>query len=70
MTASEDGSARIWNVDLQFMPLEQIIPQACARLSGVSRMTRDEMRLAGYPDSAPEIDVCAPDPATPAARSG
>jgi hypothetical protein len=22
-------------------------------------MTRDEMRLAGYPDSAPLIDVCA-----------
>jgi hypothetical protein len=26
---------------------------------GVSTMTRDEMRLAGYPDSEPLIDVRA-----------
>jgi WD40 repeat protein len=58
VTASEDGTARIWNVDLQFTPLQDVIAQACARLSRLSRMTRDEMRLAGYPDSEPLVDVC------------
>lgn len=29
------------------------------RLIGFSTMTREEMRLAGYPDSKPLIDVCA-----------
>ena len=28
-------------------------------LVGLSIRTRDEMRLAGYPDSEPLIDVCA-----------
>jgi WD40 repeat protein len=58
VTASEDGTARIWNVDLQFRPLQDIIAQACARLSRLSQMTRDEMRLAGYPDSEPLVDLC------------
>ena len=58
VTASEDGTARVWNVDLQFTPLQDVIAQACARLSRLSQMTRDEMRLAGYPDSEPLVDVC------------
>ena len=29
------------------------------RLAGLTKLTREEMRLAGYPDSTPEIDVCA-----------
>jgi hypothetical protein len=35
-----------------------LLAEACARLSGLSKLTRDEMRLASYPDSMPEIDVC------------
>jgi hypothetical protein len=35
-----------------------LLTEACARLSGFSKLTRDEMRLAGYPDDMPEIDVC------------
>jgi hypothetical protein len=32
----------------------------------VTKLTRDEMRLASYPDSVPEIDVCTdPTPAAP-----
>ena len=31
---------------------------ACALLAGVTKLTRDEMRGLGYPDSMPEIDVC------------
>jgi hypothetical protein len=29
------------------------------RLRGRTTLTRDEMRLAGYPDDTTEIDVCA-----------
>jgi hypothetical protein len=35
-----------------------LLLEACRRLAGVSRLTRDEMRLANYPDSMAEIDVC------------
>jgi len=27
-------------------------------LAGVTKLTREEMRLGGYPDSVPEIDEC------------
>jgi hypothetical protein len=37
---------------------ETPLVEACARLAGVTKLTREEMRLAGYPDSMPEIDVC------------
>ena len=40
------------------MPLKDLLGQACARLAGVTKLTRDEMRLANYPDRIPEIDVC------------
>jgi hypothetical protein len=29
------------------------------QLRGISTFTRDEMKLAGYPDDMPEIDACA-----------
>lgn len=29
------------------------------RLLGLSTLTRDEMRFAGYSDDMPQIDVCA-----------
>jgi hypothetical protein len=34
------------------------LAEACARFAGLSKLTPDEMRLASYPDSMPEIDVC------------
>jgi Tol biopolymer transport system component len=54
-----DNTARIWDVHIQTMSTKDLLAQACARLAGLTkRLTRDEMRLAGYPDSMPEIDVC------------
>jgi hypothetical protein len=41
------------------MPVKDLLGEACARLAGLTELTRDEMRLAGYPDSMREIDVCA-----------
>jgi hypothetical protein len=38
--------------------MKELLVEACACLAGVTKFTRDEMRLAGYPDSVPAIDVC------------
>jgi WD40 repeat protein len=65
VTASEDKTARIWDVQLETMPPKDLLTQACALLAGLTKVTRDEMRLAGYPDSVPEIDVCTDTPAAP-----
>ena len=41
-------------------PMTDLGAEACTRrLRGLTKLTRDEIRLAGYPDSKPEIDVCA-----------
>jgi WD40 repeat protein len=58
VTASQDGTARIWDVHLQTMSAKPLLTEACARLSVLSKLTRDEMRLASYPEDMPEIDVC------------
>ena len=58
VTASADKTARIWDAHLQTMSVKDLLAEACARLAGVTKLTREEMRLAGYPDSMPEIDVC------------
>ena len=62
VTASFDNTARIWDVRLQTMSVKDLLAQACARLSSVAKLTREEMRLAGYPDSTLEIDVCTSGP--------
>jgi WD40 repeat protein len=58
VTASRDRTARIWDVHLQTMSVKDLLTEVCARLAGVTKLTRDEMRSAGYPDTMPEIDVC------------
>jgi WD40 repeat protein len=58
VTASQDNTARIWDVRLTAIPPEKLLAEACVRLAGVTKLTREDMRLAGYPDSIPEIDVC------------
>ena len=58
LTASEDRTARIWDAHLQMMSVKHLLEEACVRLAGVTKLTREEMHLAGYPDSMPEIDVC------------
>jgi hypothetical protein len=40
--------------------VERRLAQVCLRrLIGLTVLSRDEMRLAGYPDSTPAIDICA-----------
>jgi WD40 repeat protein len=58
VTASEDETARIWDAHLETMSVKGLVAEVCARLAGLTKLTRDEMRLAGYSDNMPEIDVC------------
>jgi WD40 repeat protein len=56
--SSQDKTARLWDTHLQVMPAKELFAETCMRLVGLTKLTRDEMRLAGYPDSQPQIDVC------------
>ena len=58
VTASHDTTARIWDVHLLTISVKALLVEACARLAGLTKLTREEMRLAGYPDSMSEIDIC------------
>jgi WD40 repeat protein len=60
VTASSDETARIWDVHFATMSTGHLVVEVCMRqLRGPTKLSRDEMRLAGYPDNTPEIDVCA-----------
>ena len=60
VSASRDTSARIWDIQFVTMSTKDLLVEACTRrLRGLSKLSRDDMRLAGYPDQTPEIDVCA-----------
>jgi hypothetical protein len=51
---------RIWDVHFTGMATRDLLAEVCTRrLRGMTKLTRDEMRLAGYADDTPEIDVCA-----------
>jgi WD40 repeat protein len=58
VTASSDKTVRIWDTHLQTAPVKDLLMEGCARLADLTKLTRDEMRLAGYPQSTPGIDVC------------
>jgi hypothetical protein len=39
---------------------DALVTEVCARqLQGASALNRNEMNLAGYADTSPQIDVCA-----------
>jgi WD40 repeat protein len=60
VTASRDKTARIWNARLPEISVPDLIVEACRRRLGrLSTLTRDDMQLAGIPDSAPQVDICA-----------
>jgi WD40 repeat protein len=58
VTASRDQTARISDVRLYGLGPKDLLAEACRLLAGVTKLTRDEMRLATYPEDMPEIDVC------------
>src|SRR5262249_61551423 len=56
LPASQDGTARIFDLHFLDMPLPNIVMEICARrLGGISALTADEQRRLGERD----IDVCA-----------
>ena len=58
LTASE--SVRVWDSRFATMSPNNLVIETCTRrLRGLTKLSRDEMRLAGYPDDMPEIDVGA-----------
>ena len=60
VTASEDTTARIWDAHFATASTKELLAEVCTRgLHGLTWFSREEMRLAGYPDSSPVIDVCA-----------
>lgn len=60
LTTHLDKSVRISKNPASLASSDEIIADACgSRLRGVSKLQRDVMRLAGYPDAMAEIDVCA-----------
>ena len=40
------------------MSVKDLLAEASVHLAGVTKLTREEMRLAGNPDSMSEIDTC------------
>jgi hypothetical protein len=40
------------------MSVKDLLAEASVHLAGATKLTREEMRLAGYPDSMSEIDTC------------
>jgi hypothetical protein len=56
--ASEDKTARIWDTPIATMATKQLMAEVCLQLHGLTRLTRDEMRLVGYAEDVPAIDVC------------
>jgi hypothetical protein len=57
--ASEDKTARIWDAPIATMSTKALMADVCLRLHGLTKFTRDEMRLVGYAEDAREIDVCS-----------
>jgi WD40 repeat protein len=59
ITVSSDGTVQFWDSRPPKESPKDLLAEVCTlRLAGATRLTRNEMRLAGYPDSIPEIDVC------------
>jgi WD40 repeat protein len=60
LAVSDDGPMVAWDVHLTGLSLATLLHEACAnRLRGVTTLSWEEMRIAGYPSREPAIDVCA-----------
>ncbi len=60
VTGDEQGNARIWDASVVETPAKDIVAEVCShRLGNLTKLTGEEMRLAGYPANTKPIDVCA-----------
>jgi len=53
VTASNDKTARIWDAGLETMSAKGLLAEACARLAGMTKLTREEMRSPVIPTACP-----------------
>jgi hypothetical protein len=59
VTTSWDKTARIWDAHFAAMSTNGLLVETCTRrLTGLSTLSRDDVRLLGYADDQPEINVC------------
>jgi hypothetical protein len=40
------------------MSVKDLLVEACLHLVGLTKLTREEMRLVNYPEDMAQIDVC------------
>jgi len=60
VSSATDETVRLWDVPYLQMSRDELLLSACqGRLRGARKLSREEMRHIGEPDSAPEIDACA-----------
>jgi WD40 repeat protein len=60
IAAASDYTIRVWDVAVLLMPTKELIARTCRQgLIESTRLTRDEMGLAGFPATISDIDVCS-----------
>ncbi len=60
VTGDEQGNARIWDASVVETPAKDLVTEVCThRLGNLTKLTSEEMRLAGYAEGTQPIDVCA-----------
>jgi WD40 repeat protein len=63
VSGSVDRTARVWDTRFAMMSISELLQSVCTQLLGSqTKLTREEMRLAFYSESTPEIDVCTYSP--------
>ena len=59
VTASDDNTARIWDVHLATLSPKDLIAEVCLRrLHYLTSLSGEEMRLAAFAEDSGAIDVC------------
>jgi WD40 repeat protein len=57
VTSSSDNTARVWDAHFRTPSMKGLLAEATARLGGVTKLTDEEMRLAGYSGGTSAVDV-------------
>jgi WD40 repeat protein len=53
VTASADKTARIWDTHLQTTSVRNLLAEACARLNGLTKLTRERCASPATPTACP-----------------
>jgi WD40 repeat protein len=58
IAASKGNTAAVWDIHFATMSAKGLVAEVCTALLGQTGLNRDEMRLAGYPDSTDHVVIC------------